>query len=111
MSGNVWGGRGAVAGVVVLALAGVLPGARAADEPQRLVFVGDSITDGNTYPLLLRQALADAKKQVPVCINAGLAGDTAAGIHKRLDRDVLARKPTLVILSVGVNDALHKLKP
>ena len=69
----------------------------AEDGPRRLVFVGDSITDGHTLPLLVRQALADAKKPVPVVINAGVAGDTAAGMRKRLERDVLSRKPTLVL--------------
>jgi lysophospholipase L1-like esterase len=109
MNKSTWEAK--VAGMALLALVGFVPWAGAADEPQRLVFVGDSITDGHTYPLLVRQALAEAKKPVPVCINAGLAGDTAAGIHKRVERDVLSRKPTLVLLSVGVNDALHKLKP
>jgi hypothetical protein len=44
-----------------------------------------------------------------VCINAGVAGDTAAGMRKRLDRDVLPHKPTLVTLSVGINDVLRKV--
>jgi hypothetical protein len=53
--------------------------------PERLVFLGDSITDGHTLPLLVRQSLGD---RAPVCINAGQAGDTAAGMRKRLERDV-----------------------
>lgn len=58
-------------------------GLLAADTPpQRIVFIGDSITDGHTYPLLVRQALAEAHKPVPVCINAGISGDTAAGMRK-----------------------------
>ncbi len=80
------------------------------DRPARIVFLGDSITDGHTLPLLVRQALADAKKAVPVVINAGVGGDTAAGMRKRLDRDVLSRKPTLVVLSAGINDVLHGVK-
>ncbi len=76
----------------------------AAPEPGRIVFLGDSITDGHTAPLLLRQALGD---RAPVCINAGIAGDTAGGMRKRLERDVLPRRPTLVTLSVGINDVLR----
>jgi lysophospholipase L1-like esterase len=74
---------------------------------ERIVFVGDSITDGHTYPLLIRQALAEAGKPESVCINAGVAGDTAKGVRSRLDRDVFAHRPTRVTLSIGVNDALR----
>jgi lysophospholipase L1-like esterase len=79
-------------------------------ETQRIVFLGDSITDGNTYPLWVRQALAEAGKPVPVCINAGIAGDTAAGMRKRLERDVTPHRPTLVTLSAGINDVLRNVK-
>jgi lysophospholipase L1-like esterase len=78
---------------------------------ERLVFIGDSITDGHTCPLLVRQALVDAGKPVPTCINAGVASDTAALVRKRLERDVLARKPTLATLSIGPNDAFRQVKP
>jgi lysophospholipase L1-like esterase len=78
--------------------------------PARIVFLGDSITDGNTYPLLIEQALRDAKKSVPVCMNAGVAGDTARDMRERLDRDVLSHKPTLVALGVGINDVLRDVK-
>jgi len=72
---------------------------------QRIVFLGDSITDGNTYPTLIKQALADAGYVPPICINAGIGGDTAAGMRGRLDTTVLPYKPTLVTVSAGVNDA------
>lgn len=92
-------------------LAGLLSAAMASAAPERIVFVGDSITDGNTLPLLVRQALVEAKQPVPVCINAGVASDTAALMHKRLDRDVLGHKPTRVTLSAGINDILRGVKP
>jgi len=78
-------------------------------KPQRIVFLGDSITDGNTLAELVHQALADAGETPPVCINAGVGGDTAAQMLKRLDRDVLPRRPDLVALSAGINDVLHKI--
>jgi lysophospholipase L1-like esterase len=78
---------------------------------ERIVFVGDSITDGGTLPLLFRQALVDAKKPVPICINAGVASDTAALMRKRLERDVLPHKPTLVLFSAGINDIFRKVTP
>lgn len=79
-------------------------------EHARLVFVGDSITDGHTYPQLIRQALAEADKPVPVVINAGIGGDTARGMRQRIERDALIHRPTLVTLSVGINDVLRKVK-
>lgn len=73
----------------------------------RIVFLGDSITDGHTYPLLVQQAFREAGQPVPLAINAGIGGDTAKGMRARLDRDVLSRQPTLVTLSAGINDSLH----
>lgn len=71
---------------------------------QRIVFVGDSITDGNTYPTLIRQALTEAGYTTPLCICAGIGGDTLAGMRNRLEASALSLKPTLVTLSAGVND-------
>ena len=80
--------------------------AAAPQAEERIVFLGDSITDGHTLPLLVGQAL-----QSPRCINAGIAGDTAAGMLRRLERDVLSRRPTRVVLSVGINDVFHQVTP
>ncbi|HZK82168.1 MAG TPA: GDSL-type esterase/lipase family protein, partial [Humisphaera sp.] len=77
----------------------------------RTVFLGDSITDGNTYPQLVRDALAGAGLPKMIAINAGIGGDTAAGMRGRLARDVLAFHPTLVTLSAGANDALRNVAP
>ena len=83
-----------------------------AEEPpsrprERIVFVGDSITDGHTYPLMVRASIEAAGRAAPICINAGVAGDTAQGMLARLDRDVLVHRPTLVTLSAGINDVLR----
>src|SRR5262245_11146114 len=74
---------------------------------QRTVFLGDSITDGNTYPQLVRRALLDAGLPEMVAINAGIGGNTAHQMSERLDRDVLAHRPTLVTILAGANDAHH----
>jgi len=72
---------------------------------EKLVFLGDSITDGHTYPQLIAQALKEAKREVPTIINAGIGGDTAAGMLKRLERDVFIHEPTTMTLSAGINDS------
>jgi hypothetical protein len=78
---------------------------------QRVFCMGDSITDGFSYPLLVKQALEEARVPAPTLICAGIGGDTAAGMEKRLERDVFAHKPTLVTLNAGINDVLRKVKP
>lgn len=71
---------------------------------QRTVFLGDSITDGYTYPQLVRDSLAAAKLPRMVAIDAGIGGDTMKGMRARVDRDVLAFHPTMVTISAGAND-------
>lgn len=73
---------------------------------ERIVFLGDSITDGHTYPQYVQQALQQAGKPTPLVINAGIGGDTAEGMSARLEHDVLAFKPTMVTFNAGANDAL-----
>jgi lysophospholipase L1-like esterase len=76
------------------------------EEYRRVVFIGDSITDGHTYPLLVQQALMEAAYERPTFINAGIGGDTARDMAARLERDVLAFCPTFATLSAGINDVL-----
>ena len=79
-------------------------------QSKRVVFMGDSITDGHTYPQLVGEALTGTGRKVPTLINAAIAGDTAKGMRSRVARDVLVHKPTLVTLSVGINDVLRGVK-
>ncbi len=76
----------------------------------RIIFFGDSLTalaqKSNGYVTLVREAL---KKKHP---DLGLEIDAVAtGGHKvpdllnRLDKDVLAKKPTIVVIQIGCNDA------
>jgi Lysophospholipase L1 and related esterases len=77
----------------------------------RIVNLGDSHTDGQTYALLTQAALAEAGKPVPLFIGAGIGGDAASGMLMRLDRDVLVHRPTWVMLSCGANDANTGVQP
>jgi len=69
-----------------------------------IVCFGDSITAGfgiasdEAFPSLLSRRLG-----VPV-LNAGRHGDTTADALARIDRDVLAHDPRLVIVEFGGND-------
>ena len=88
---------------VLLSLVCVQP----ATAQQRVVCLGDSITDGCTYPQILAQALREAGKAGPVFICAGVASDTAAQMAARLERTVLVFKPDVVTFSAGTNDSLR----
>lgn len=72
-----------------------------------LAFVGDSLTanfPGRNYPALLERLLHEAHGDRLRTINAGIGGDNILRIAKRLDRDVIDRHATHVILFEGAND-------
>lgn len=98
-----------IAGIVTAWTTMQSQAAPAAPSTARIVYLGDSITDGNTYPLIVQQSLADAKKPVPVWFNAGIGGNTAEMMLKRLDTDVFSHKPTIVTISAGINDCFQNV--
>jgi len=71
----------------------------------RVVFLGDSITEQQLYTNYVETYLATRFPELNLTFfNAGWGGDTAPGGVERLDRDVLALKPTVVTLCYGMND-------
>lgn len=78
----------------------------------RLVFLGDSITQGGAGPggyiTVFREALERDHKDLGVeVIGAGISGNKVPDLEKRLDRDVLEKKPTVVVIYIGINDVWH----
>ena len=70
-----------------------------------VVFLGDSITASRTYGKIIENyTLLRFPGRKVRFVNAGVGGDTAAGGLKRLERDVLVHKPTVLIVAFGVND-------
>jgi lysophospholipase L1-like esterase/poly(3-hydroxybutyrate) depolymerase len=74
----------------------------------RVVFFGDSITEAGAadggYIRLIGQALGTTKAEL---IGAGVSGNKVPDLKQRLQRDVLAKKPTLVVIYIGINDVWH----
>ncbi|HTY13937.1 MAG TPA: GDSL-type esterase/lipase family protein [Candidatus Omnitrophota bacterium] len=74
---------------------------------KNLICFGDSLTEGrgapegSDYPSLLGKEL-----NAPV-INSGISGDTTAGGLARIDNDVLAKDPKIVIIELGANDFIR----
>jgi lysophospholipase L1-like esterase len=83
---------------------------------ERIVFLGDSITQAGASPggyvtlvaeaLATKQKLKDLKIEV---VGAGVSGNRVPDLEARLERDVLAKKPTLVVIYIGINDVWHSL--
>ncbi|MGN6416280.1 MAG: SGNH/GDSL hydrolase family protein [Pseudobacter sp.] len=80
----------------------------------RVVFVGNSITDGGHYHsyIWLYYMTRFPNQRIDV-LNAGIGGDVAANILGRFDGDVVTKKPTVIALTFGMNDTRYfeYLKP
>jgi lysophospholipase L1-like esterase len=76
----------------------------------RIVFLGDSITElgvkPNGYVAILKDTLTARHPGVAV-IGAGISGNKVTQLQERLDRDVISKKPTLVVVYIGINDVWH----
>jgi len=80
----------------------------------RIVFLGDSITqqgaDPKGYVSLIKQAMETRHAAWGIeIINAGIGGHKVPDIQARLEKDVLSRKPTVVVVYIGINDVWHSL--
>jgi len=103
------------ASVVALAVAsgvGAGEGTIKLAKGDRIVFLGDSITAAGVNPkgyvTLIKNALAEKHKDLGIeVIGAGVSGHKVPDLQKRLDRDVLKQKPTLVVIYIGINDVWH----
>lgn len=88
-------------------------------EPTTIVAIGDSIMKGGTnwsiqghrnttfggWVTLLQDRLDEASPGRYRVINEGVDGDTALGTLVRIDQDVVAWEPDIVLLGIGTNDA------
>jgi len=80
---------------------------------QRIVFFGDSITEAGVKPTGFITRIGDMLKQKGVdnnyeLIGAGIGGNKVYDLYLRMDDDVLAKSPDIVVVWVGVNDVWHK---
>jgi acyl-CoA thioesterase-1 len=91
----------------------------AAGLPLTVVALGSSSTEGfgasapdRAYPNRLAALLRARFPGVPIrVVNRGIGGEVATEMLARLDRDVLAEKPDLVIWQLGTNSVLRDLDP
>jgi len=102
-----------IAKIIILILIFVLAGCDT-QETGTMVCLGDSLTEGygasrpfevdksKSYPAFLQQ-----KVKLTV-LNSGISGNTAADGLDRIDKDVLAKDPQVVIILLGANDFLRR---
>jgi lysophospholipase L1-like esterase len=79
---------------------------------ERIVFLGDSITQAGAgpkgYVTLIRKDLQAKHPDLGIeVLGAGISGNKVPDLQRRVDKDVIARKPTLVVIYIGINDVWH----
>jgi lysophospholipase L1-like esterase len=96
------------------ALAAEAPAPFALKDGDRVVFYGDSITQDGAYARFAEEYVRTRFPRWDIRFyNAGVGGDTVRGggagpIDVRLERDVIALKPTVVTIMLGMNDGGYK---
>jgi lysophospholipase L1-like esterase len=79
---------------------------------QQIVAIGDSITQAGGYLRMVDDFFEGKHPElkIPRIINAGISGQKAEDLVKRFEKDVVAKKPAFVTISIGINDVWHRLK-
>lgn len=82
----------------------------------RIVFFGDSITQLGVKPkgyiTLIQDSLRLHYPDMGIeIVGAGISGNKVPDLQKRLQRDVLDKKPTIVVIYIGINDVWHYALP
>lgn len=76
----------------------------------RVVFFGDSITEAGIgpggYVTLIKDSLQRRGSGANI-IGAGVSGNKVEQLLARIDKDVIALKPTTVVVYIGINDVWH----
>jgi lysophospholipase L1-like esterase len=79
----------------------------------KVLFFGDSITQqgankGGYIDLINTYVEQQGLQNKYEMIGAGIGGNKVYDLYLRMDDDVLARKPSVVAIYVGINDVWHK---
>ena len=96
----------------VLLLAGCTPAQQSLPPGNHIVFFGDSITELGDKPLgyvsLIRDSLSRSEHTGEfTVVGAGRSGNKVPDLLERVDRDVLALHPRVVVIYIGINDVWH----
>ena len=84
-----------------------------ADNPIKILFFGDSITQagiGKTGYITKMAEMLSSKglSGKYELIGAGIGGNKIYDLYLRHEEDVIAKKPNIVVIYIGINDVWHK---
>ena len=82
-------------------------------KPTRVIIFGDSITQAGVNPggyiVRMQEMLAKQNRAADFeLIGKGIGGNKVYDLYLRMEDDVLALKPDVVVIYIGVNDVWHK---
>jgi isoamyl acetate esterase len=80
---------------------------------KRVIFFGDSITQAGVnatgYITKMKNALTEKNLSSQYeLIGAGIGGNKVYDLYLRMENDVLAKNPDIVVIFIGINDVWHK---
>ena len=80
---------------------------------KKVIFFGDSITQAGVQPggyitRIDSMSKKEGKADQFEFIGAGIGGNKVYDLYLRMEKDVLSKKPDIVLIYVGVNDVWHK---
>ncbi len=107
-----WLGITVALAVVALVVNPVMSADRSLKKGDKIVFLGDSITQAGERPdgyiQIVREFLKVNQAELELeVIGAGISGNKVPDLERRLDKDVLSHKPDVVVVYIGINDVWH----
>jgi len=75
----------------------------------RLVIIGDSITEQKRYSRLIEDYVTACVPELHITVRQlGWSGETAEGFRKRMESDCLRFHPTVATINYGMNDSKYR---
>ena len=98
--------------IIVLMASSTLQSQEFLTKNAKIVFLGDSITQAgarpNGYVSIVRDQIKQQHSELNIeIIGAGISGNKVPDLQARLERDVLSKAPTTVVIYIGINDVWH----
>jgi len=80
----------------------------------KILFFGDSLTEYGDHPGGYMRRLKTAVSENDslnkyLLVSAGISGNTVDDLYRRMEEDVIAEAPLVVVVYVGINDVWHLL--